>query len=98
MSELEQFPGGPIQQFPTDSTVFEVRQNHEDLNLPRFTYAEAITDDIFFKGADVSRKRSRTDVLSPRFRSDADGTQLFFRERVFPRLAAQRYALGGVSW
>ncbi len=93
MPEAGQLPCRPQQKFPADAQVFDIRQNHKDLDLPGFTRAETVTNNLLFKQTDMARKCSGADVLSPRFCGDADGAELLFRERVLACLTAHCYAL-----
>lgn len=98
MPKLRQFLYHPVQQFATNTTVFKIRQQRKDHNLPGFPRAEAVANNISIEGADVARKCTGVDIFSPGFRGDTDRAKLFLRESVFPCFTAQRYALGGVFW
>ena len=56
MSEFGQTFRRSGKQFPTYSTVFEIRQNDENLDFTGVSRAEAIPDDRASGNADVARQ------------------------------------------
>jgi hypothetical protein len=73
VSKLCQFVTRPVQQFSANTTILEIRQQRNDFYLSGSTRAEAEANYFPINGADVTRQRARADILSPRFRCDADG-------------------------
>ena len=74
MTKFRQLPTCPIQQFSTDTETLKIRKHCDDLYLSGFTHAEAEPDYFSVDDTNVTRQRAGTNVFSPRFRCDADGT------------------------
>ena len=70
MSEFREFLDRSVQQFATDTTVFEIGQHRKYHNLASFAVAEAVADYISIDGANLTRQRTGPDVFRPAFRGD----------------------------
>ena len=74
VTKFRQFPNSPIQQFSTNTKILKIRKHCEDLYLSGFAHAEAEANYFSIDKTNVTWKRARTNVFSPRFRCDADRT------------------------